>query len=447
VLAFFPQSWHLEIERWISAAFDTLNSQVVYLFSVYYLLHVNYQGEPARMALWISVLFVFSPALTSVGTGPRAYQGTARTFGELLFMLSMSCSIVYFFEGILTFLFLGGFFGGLLLLTSKFGAQVLVFFNIILFLYFRDITWVIVPAMSFLCAFLFSWGHYKEIAAGHVEHCQYYRKAISKRFYMVSEKNRLADLKNVIHDFYQDYYRAARTLLMNNTYTLLLLKNPQLFYVLFLVVANALALGKEEKLLLVWTGAGLLAFLITSLKPFLFLGEADRYVEYGLLPQFILIGIAENIFPFTYYILGYEVILYIAFVSIFIHQYSQKAKDLSEFKEMASFIRSDNSIQRILPIYLNDAIQLAYESGKGIAHFPGNFRDRFFPVSEFLSFYGKVYPFPDEDLCALMKYYKYDVIYFSDNDMRKARQYDLKYDVSEWTNLFSNEKYTVLKPR
>jgi hypothetical protein len=234
---------------------------------------------------------------------------------------------------------------------------------------------------------------------------------------------------------------------MNNTYTLLLLKNPQLFYVLFLVVANALALGKEEKLLLVWTGAGLLAFLITSLKPFLFLGEADRYVEYGLLPQFILIGIAENIFPFTYYILGYEVILYIAFVSIFIHQYSQKAKDLSEFKEMASFIRSDNSIQRILPIYLNDAIQLAYESGKGIAHFPGNFRDRFFPVSEFLSFYGKVYPFPDEDLCALMKYYKYDVIYFSDNDMRKARQYDLKYDVSEWTNLFSNEKYTVLKPR
>ena len=145
--------------------------------------------------------------------------------------------------------------------------------------------------------------------------------------------------------------------------------------------------------------------------------------------------------------LGYEVILYIVFISIFIHQYSQKATDLSEFKEMVSFIRSDNSVQRILPIYLNDAIQLAYESGKGIAHFPGNFRDRFFPISEFLTFYGKVYPFPDEDLHALMKHYNYDVIYFSDNDMKKARQYDIKYDVGEWTNLFSNEKYTVLKPR
>ena len=264
---------------------------------------------------------------------------------------------------------------------------------------------------------------------------------------MVREKNRLADLKSLIHDFRRNFYKAARTLLMNNTYILLLIKHPQLFYVLFLVVANDSTLGKEQNLLLVWTGAGLISFLVTSLKPFLFLGEADRYVEYVLLPQFVFIGITESLFPFAYYILGYEVILYIAFASIFIHQYSHKAKDLPEFREMVSFIRSDDSVQRILPIYLNDAIQLAYESGKGFAHFPGNFRDRFFPIAEFLFFYKKVYPFPDEDLHTLMRHYNYDVIYFSDNDMRKASQYGIKYDVSEWTNLFSNEKYAVLKPR
>jgi hypothetical protein len=447
LLAFFPQSWHLKIERWTSAVFDAMLSIVVYVFSIYCLREANLIQDTTSIALWISTLFILSPSLTVVGTGPRAYQGTPRTLGELFFMLSLSCSIIHFFDGGLIFLLGAGFFGGFLLLTSKFGTQVFVFFFLIFLLWFREGTWLIVLILSFLVAWLFSWGHYKDIFLGHWEHCKYYRKAISRRFYLVTNKNRWANFLSVFKEFRREPVKAARIILMDNTYVLLLLKNPQLVCLLFLFLFTKSIYTSISAFFVVWTGAGILVFFLTSLKPLLFLGEADRYLEYSLFPQLLLITVSGYAFPLFYWIVGYEILLYCVFVAGFIYQYSQKAKDLPEFEEMVDFIRSDEGIKRILPIYLNEANQLAYESYKGIAHFPGNFREKYFSHREFLFFYDKVYPFPNENLQILMELYGYEVIYFSQKDILKAEQYNLKYDLKDWIVLFSNSKYKVLKPR
>jgi len=357
------------------------------------------------------------------------------------------CSVIRFLDGGLVSLLLAGFFGGLLFLTSKFAVQVFLMFYLIFFVLFWDMTWLEVPLISLFVAFLFSRGKYMEIALGHLEHCQYYRKAISRRFYLVTNKNRWKDLKHVILNLYRAPGEAARTLLMDNTYALMLIKNCQLFYLIFLFYAGILVMDKAGIFFLVWLGASLLIFFITSLKPFLFLGEADRYLEYALYPQFLLICMGNRLFPFAYWMLGYEIALYALFIAIFIYTYSEKGRNLPAFEEAVSFIRSEEHIGRILPLYLNDAVQLAYESGKGIAHFSGNFRNRFFPFEEFLSFYEKVYPFPNENLKSLMRRYHYDVIYFSQKDMMKARQYGLDYDLKDWTVLFSNGTYKVLEPK
>lgn len=445
-LALFPRAWRFEIERWASAVFDAVHGLAVYFFSIYYLVKAHCQLELSFTALLVSLMFLMSPSLTSVGAGPRAYQGTPRTLGELFFTLCVLCTIIHFLDGGLVFLLLAGLFGGMLLLTSKFAAQVLLLFYCVFFLFFRDMTWLAVPVIGLFFAFVFSGGKYKEIALGHWEHCRYYRKAISERFYLVTNKNKWKDLKTVLLDLYRAPKKAAQTLLMDNTYALMLIKNPQLFYIGFLFLTGASVTDRLSTLLLVWIGASLLLFLVTSLRPFLFLGEADRYLEYALFPQFLLICMWGGLFPFVYWVLGYETVLYALFIAIFIYTYSEKARDLPDFEEMVSFIRSEQDIGRILPVYLNDALQLAYESGKGVAHFPGNFRNRFFPFSEFLRFYEKVYPFPNEDLQTLMKRYEYDVVYFSQKDMAKAKQYGLDYDFKDWAVLFSNGKYKVLKP-
>lgn len=445
-LALFPGAWRHEVERWTSAVFDAVHGVAVYFFSIYCLVKANYHQELSLAALWIALLFVMSPSLTSVGTGPRAYQGTPRTLGELLFTLCLFCSVICHFDGGLLFLLLAGLFGGLLLLTSKFAVQVFLFFFLVFLIIFRDMIWVEVPLLSLFFAFLFSGGHYREVALGHWEHSRYYQKAISGRFYLVTNKNRLKDLKDLFLNLYRAPKKAAQTLLMNNTYLLILIKNPQLVYLFFLFFAGLSVMEGVNIFLLVWVGASLFLSLITSLKPFLFLGEADRYLEYALYPQFLLICTGGLLFPFAYWVLGYEIALYAIFITIFIYTYSEKGRDLLDFEEAVSFIRSEEDIKRILPVYLNDALQLAYESGKGIAHCQGNFRNRFFPFEEFLFFYEKVYPFPNEDLRTLMRRYKYDVIYFSQKDMLKAREYGLEYDLKNWRVLFSNGKYNVLKP-
>jgi hypothetical protein len=446
LVALFPESWHLGIERWSSAVCDALHGIVIYLFSIYVLRQAGFPGDPASSALWVSFLFLISPSLTYIGSGPRAYQGTPRTLGELFFTLCIGYSTVHFFQGGVGFLLAAGLFGGLILLTSKFGSQVFVFFYVVFLILTRGTTWIAVLLLAFFTAWFFSWGHYKDILLGHLDHCEYYRKAISKRFYLVRDKNRWSGLKTMVHEWKKSPFKASRILVMDNTYVLLLIRNPQLAYLLVLLLAGEYRYNTVSGLLFTWIGAGVLAFLLTSLRPFLFLGEAERYLEYALFPQLLLISLSGSAFPFFYWLAGYEMVLYGVFVAGFIYQYSQKEQDLPMFREMIAFIRRDRSIQNILPIYLNDAIQLAYESGKRIAHFPGNFRNRFFPIEEFLSFYDTVYPFPNQNLRSLMDRYGYDAVYFSKQDMHKAIEHNIRYTIKDWELAFVNTRYTVLMP-
>jgi hypothetical protein len=337
------------------------------------------------------------------------------------------------------------FFGGCLFLTSKFGVQVYVFFHLVLFFTEGDPMWLLLGVGSFLAAMLISLGHFRVVASGHWEHSRYYRAAIAPRFHMVRDFNRWEDIRNLLRNFVKDPAQAAKTLLMDNSYTQLLIKHPQLPYIGYLVVFDS-RFRVFDGLMVAWVGAGLLAFFLTSLKPFRFLGEADRYLEYTLVPQLLLLAGAASFRGIVPALLGYEVIWYAIFAGIFIFRFSQDAERLPVFREMADFIRGHSDIRRILPIYLGEANQLAYETGKGILYFPANYRKRLFPYEEFTSLYEKVFPFPAEDLPLLMNRYRLDVVYCSDSDLQKAQTNGIRYDFDGWVQVFSNAGFTVLKP-
>ena len=446
ILALFPTTWHVTIERIISAVLDAAHALVVYAFSIYCFLVIDVPFDPTQQAFWVSVIYMLSPSLTSVGTGPRAYQGTPRTLGELLFLLTLTCAALHLIEKSFIFLVLAGFWGGLLMLTSKFGVQVLIFFASVMLVFMRDTAWLFLPALSFGVAWTVSKGHYWEVASGHIQHARYYLNAISKRFYLITEKNRWSDLKALFLNLRKDPLKAGKTLLMDNTYLLLVQKNPQLLFLAGLLVVEGLSAGRLTLLLGSWILAGVIAFLITSLKPFLFLGEADRYLEYILFPQFLLLATSGSFSLFSKIILVYSACFYLIYAGVFVHQYGRKEKNINDFKRLIDFVRDQDSIQRILPIYLGDALQLAYATGKGIAHFPGNFRRALFPYDAFFQFYAKVYPFPNEALEMLMARYDYDVVYFSKQDMYKAAQFGIRYRMDGWETLYSNQTYQVCKP-
>ncbi len=444
--ALFPLKMHPSVERWSSALIDAGHAVAVYFFSWYFFNLMPSLQNQSFAAFNSALVFIMSPALLTIGAGPRAYQGTPRTLGELLFSLTVCFSFIGFSTGTILPSLLAVFFGALLCLCSKFAVQVMVFFYAIFALVTLSAYWLVLLAGIFLAALLLSRGHYAKVAAGHVAHSRYYVRAISKRFYLTARRNSWHELKESVRTLFKNPVKAVKNLLFYQSWTHLLVNHPLLFAILFIVATNPPATGHETGFfLLLWIGAGLAAFVITSLKPFLFLGEAERYLEYALLPQVLYLGISNHLSAAPWVLLGYFVALYLLFTVGFIYGYRNKEKMKPKFKALVRFAANQGTVRRILPIYLNDAVQLAYESEKGIAHFPANFRKRFMPFEKFFDFYQKVYPFPKEDLAQLMAEYDFDTVFYSPNDLERAKSYGLNYDFHPFRIIFSNEHYTLLQ--
>ena len=444
--ALFPFRWHLTVERWSSAVIDAVHAMVVYVFSYYFFNSAPSIQDPSFVAFNSALIFIMSPALLTIGTGPRAYQGTPRTLGELLFSLTLCFSVIGYFNGMIIPFFLAVLFGALLCLTSKFAVQAMVFFYVVFALVTLQAYWIILLVGIFMAALVISKGHYAKVAVGHIAHSRYYLHAISKRFYLLTHRNSWNELKKTTRTIFRNPFRAAKDLFFYHSWTHLLVNHPLLLVIIYILLTNSPAAGHDIAFfLLLWIAAGLVAFILTSLKPFLFLGEAERYLEYALLPQVLYLGISNNLNSTPYIILSYFVGLYLFFSVGFIYGYRNKEKMLPKFSELVRFICGDDTIHRVLPLYLNDAVQLAYESEKAIAHFPANFRKKFMPFEKFFDFYQKIYPFPNEDLKGLMIEYDLDTLYYSSSDLERAVSFGLNYNFDAFKIIFSNEEYAVLQ--
>ncbi len=446
--AMFPLRWHLTVERWSSAFIDALHAITVYFFSYYFFNLMPFSHDQSFMAFNSALIFILSPALLTIGTGPRAYQGTPRTLGELLFSLTFCFSLIGYFTGTTIPFLLAMLFGALLCLTSKFSVQVMVFFYVVFALVTFHVYWIILLVSVFITALVISKGHYAKVVAGHIQHSRYYLNAISKRFYLIAQRNNWHELRQTVRIIFKNPFKAAKNLFFYHSWTHLLVNHPLLFAIMYIAITGPFADGHPVALfLLLWIGAGLLAFTLTSMKPFLFLGEAERYLEYVLLPQVLYLGVSNHLNSAPYFLLGYFVALYLFFFVGFIYGYRNKEKLLPRFGELVDFVCGDDTIHRILPIFLNDAVQLAYESEKAIAHFPGNFRKKFMPYEKFFDFYQKIYPFPNEDLKRLMMEYDLDTLYYASSDLEKAESLGLNYNFDSFKVVFANEQYTVLQPK
>jgi len=444
--ALFPSRWHLTVERWSSAFIDAVHAIVVYVFSYYLFNLVPSLHDPSFVAFNSALIFIMSPALLTIGTGPRAYQGTPRTLGELLFSLTLCFSLIGYLNGTSIPFFLAVLFGAFLCLTSKFAVQAMVFFYFIFALVTLQVYWIILLVSIFMAALIISRGHYAKVAVGHIEHSRYYLHAISKRFYLLTQRNSWNELKKATRTIFKNPFKAAKSLFFYHSWTHLLVNHPLLFAIIYISITSSLAVGHPIAFfLLLWIAAGLVAFILTSMKPFLFLGEAERYLEYALLPQVLYLGISNNLNSTPYMVLGYFVALYLFFSVGFIYGYRNKEKMLPKFGELVDFMCGADTIHRVLPIYLNDAVQMAYESEKAIAHFPANFRKKFMPYEKFFDFYQKIYPFPNENLKKLMIEYDLDTLYYSSGDLERAVSLGLSYNFDSFETIFSNEEYTVLQ--
>lgn len=307
LLALLPESWLHRVPPLPTAICDTAHALVIVLLAAHVAPHVEPAIVPAVAGLGAGLLFATAPALLVVGFGPRAYEVTPRPFGELVFTVLVIGALLYLVEGRPAGLLVAAGAGGLLLLSSKFAAQVLLFTVPLMALLMRDARILLLLPVALAVALAASAGGYWWILRTQILHLSHYRRRVQYDHPALASRNRGRALLGAFARCLrvpQDPAARMNLARLAEGHTLLqfVLRNVLWIGVVAFAAAGVFgewtALGNGWKAwLCAWAVAPIGPFLLTSLKHFRFLGEAERYPEYGLTPVAVLGAIGLVLLP------------------------------------------------------------------------------------------------------------------------------------------------------
>jgi hypothetical protein len=183
LLALAPPRFLHVVERFIGCAIDVLYVGLAYGFMTELLVTVHglEPGLARSRALAVAAVLSVSPALLYIGRGPRTYGANPRVFAEPLFGVAMLFTSWWFRDGAWWTLLGAGAATAVLLLSSKFGTQVLAFFFPLLAALLGAPSLLLVPAAGFALALLAWRGHYLRVLKGHLGHLALFAQVASRR--------------------------------------------------------------------------------------------------------------------------------------------------------------------------------------------------------------------------------------------------------------------------
>jgi len=367
----------------------------------------------SHLPMLVTALYAFSPALLRIPWGPRSYHGSPRVMAETLYLLHITSAYFSLVSKSLPGLIVSLLSGAALMLTAKFGVQVLFFFGIF-FSFFVYPSYAFLILGCFVTALILTWGHSWRIIKGHIRHSVFYFKHIQRVFIwpqLKTVRDYLFSLIESLRDtvrfrkwwrFVQWYYSERYFL------HVLITVYPQ--FVFFLSwVRRWEYMSSFEQFLMIWMGAGLFWFFLTSFKWTLFIGEGDRYLEYALLPSLVLFTyyfMASHrylIYGFLVYSLGSA--LYYLMVFVLGHRVDDQNYEVADavFKKLNQ--SPEGTIWPIGPFHYQALVRTRFP----VLSHGGNIDGGLLSPQEFMLVYGN-YPYPSDDFVEIVKRYKVSYI-------------------------------------
>ena len=452
LLALISRTKREQLAPFFSAIIDTIQVLVIYAFILYIAQTPEfaiYVPNPPLTACVAALLFATSPSLLYYGIGPRAFHATPRTLGELFFTISFLSGCIYYLQGNIWALFLACIFAGLVFLTSKFGSQVMIFFSIILALILKSLFFITLPIFGLIAAFALSKGHYRKVFIGWIKDSLYIRNVL--RRCSSKYRNNPSEFKNILlsikkKDFIE-FLRSFLKIITNNTYVILIIRNVMLFLVFYLVLKYLEFVTTNNVLffLFSWILASLIILFMTSLRPFLFLGEAERYIEHSIPAQVILLSV---FFTFTspsvqmlIALLTYHGLFYAANIALIYELYKMSSHDRNSKEELFNWLVTEAITgKKILAIPDVYHYELVYRTDNAVL-FP--------PASATLiteNIHNRLWeelPWPTRDLQRLIESYGLDLIIVNKKQIDYALKRGWNYDLSHYTKVHENNVYVV----
>lgn len=271
-------------QAWLNAAVDAVFVGVAVVLA-------QHAGFDAGVIAWAVVLYLLTPMwFSTIAIGPRVAGFTPRMASEAASNLFFLVCLVDIGWPLPLQLAVGAALAAFVLSSSKFGVQVLLFLVLPTSLLAASATPVLALAIGLLATGLLSRGRLFAQLAAQVRHLAWYcRQNLLGRMH-VSNRNSLRLLLargNLARGAY--LRKLAQRALSENSYTAVLLKLPVLLPV---AVVLAHEVARTGTLPLATLSAPVIAatalLVIINFKPFLFLGEAERYLNHVAFPLVLL---------------------------------------------------------------------------------------------------------------------------------------------------------------
>jgi hypothetical protein len=369
IVSFFPRKNWVFFGYILNIFWDILYLVSIYFISNYIILNTGIKINLINFSpgFVVAILTATSPILLPLTARIKSIGG--RTFGNLVLLINL-CVLYYIITyGFNIYLIL--LYGILLLivvLSSQFALQAAIFFTIFISIYYQSYFILINMIILFISFYSFNIVGSRDILNQKINHWIW--------FFKNQEKGTVASNRNNFKDFfllpYYFFYKKNKFLeivFKKSSIFILIYSIPQLL-ILFLewkVIEPFIQQNLLLEYIYVITLASIVVFIITSLKPFLFLGQAERYFEYTVFNInifFLLLCIlTNNIYFIIYVFLFHLIIIFIFFI------YCNRASYIGTFKEV-----SNKNFLELLQ-YINNLrdkniivlpTKFAYETGKSI---------------------------------------------------------------------------------
>jgi hypothetical protein len=397
LLSFFNERSRAQFERISSALFDSISILILYFFADWLSNHYEIVNS-SYLGLWLAILLAFSPPLLMVSRGPRAYRGTPRVFGQTLYFLHITTFFYYFSSGNYFALIVSIFASALIFITAKFGVQVLVLFGIFFSIFFTP-AYLLYLALAYTLAYIISSGRVLKVTEGQIRYNEFYVQLMKTKGTLKGFVSDWLELKVFLARLKRNFLSALKgnlssflSWIFSERYFVyfLIIAFPQIIFLIF--VLNDIALDITLRVFLItWFSASLFWFILTSFNYLRFLGQGERYLEYGL-PASLLLSLfylMEN--GLEYIIVGflaYSVIVYVIHFKIFINNNRVRNDNYHADQKVFDFLKSQKK-GIVLPIH--NEWETLYKTQFPMLFYGSNIDLRKISIKEFNSIYHNMH--------------------------------------------------------
>jgi hypothetical protein len=405
LLALLPHGPRMRLERISSALFDAATLAAAAWFMLW-LQGLHEWEMDSRTPLLVAALLAFSPALLRIGSGPRAYSGSPRPLGQLLYLLHILCAYHAFVTHSPVTLATSVLSGAAVFTAAKFSIQVLLFFAPF-FAILVSPWYLALLLLSLAAALLLTGGKVWRVLVGHYRHSNFYVRVLQQIYlypgigslkgYALALASRARDV------IIKRTWKAALDWYFSEPHPLHLLLTVYTPFLLLPFLAED-SRSMPQRFLLAWTVAALIWFVATKTRPLRFLGEGERYLEYATLPSLLLaVDFMIRIHPaWAYGFLAYSVIAAAYYVRSFA---VQNAAGESRFPEtVRAFETLDGMPAGVVMPIGSLHWQTLYYTKFQVLTIGGNIDETLLPRDEFMLVYGR-YPFPSADFGKIVERY------------------------------------------